>query len=402
MNKIIDAIDSIAYESNLEHNEVEEVLKESLVLTVQKTLNADLKCEVTIDRESKKLIIYHMVEVVAKDDERFIEQVKLIKEGKLTNENNNYICIDEAKKIDSNIAIGEFLKYNLDFEYMNRNVSNVLFKTLEAKLQNKIEQNLYFKYKQQVGKLISCKVVMVDTDDNTYVEIDDIRGILTRKNRIKGEVFSVGQVFRAIIKNAKVDRVQGLVLEVSRTSPKFLIELLALEVPEISEGKVKVVSCARIPGVRAKISVSANAGVDPIGSIVGVKGVRILSVSKELNGENIDCIEHSDIDEEFIKRSLSPAEVIDVLITKKPMSEIEIETSENKLTYEQMRGKATVTLYDDQKGKAIGKAGLNIRLASMISKYEFELKIKEGASSSVSNDSSNNSNDTSNLEALFN
>jgi len=402
MNKIIDAIDSIAYESNLEHNEVEEVLKESLIFTVQKTLNADLKCEVTIDRDSKKLIIYHMVEVVSNDDERFIEQDKLIKEGRLTHENNNYICIDEAKKIDSNIAIGGFLKYNLDFEYMNRNVSNVLFKTLETKLQNKIEQNLYFKYRQKVGKLISCKVVMVDADDNTYVEIDDIRGILTRKNRIKGEVFSVGQVFRAIIKNAKVDRVQGLVLEVSRTSPKFLIELLALEVPEISEGKVRVVSCARIPGVRAKISVSANAGVDPIGSIVGVKGVRILSVSKELNGENIDCIEHSDIDEEFIKRSLSPAEVIDVLITKKPMSDIEIETSENKLTYEQMRGKAIVTLYDDQKGKAIGKAGLNIRLASMISKYEFELKIKEGASSSVSNDSSNNSNDTSNLEALFN
>ena len=373
MNKIIDAIDSIAYESNLEHNEVEEVLKEALVLTVQKTLNADLKCEVTIDRESKQLIIYHMVEVVSNDDERFIEQDKLIKEGRLTHENNNYICIDEAKKIDSNIVIGGFLKYNLDFECMSRNVSNVLFKTLEAKLQNKIEQNLYFKYKQKVGKLISCKVVMVDADDNTYVEIDDIRGILTRKNRIKGEVFSVGQVFRAIIKNAKVDRVQGLVLEVSRTSPKFLIELLALEVPEISEGKVRVVSCARIPGVRAKISVSANAGVDPIGSIVGVKGVRILSVSKELNGENIDCIEHSDIDEEFIKRSLSPAEVIDVLITKKPMSDIEIETSENKLTYEQMRGKAIVTLYDDQKGKAIGKAGLNIRLASMISKYEFEL-----------------------------
>jgi len=403
MNKIIDIIDSIAYDNNLAHQEVEEVLKDSIITTVQRSLNANLNCEVTIDREAKELTLFHVVEVVDSDDDRLIEQNELIEEGELDSKNKNYITLQEAKEIDSTLSVGEVLKYNLDFANMNRSTSAMLFKTLEYKLQNKIEQDLYFKYKEQVGKLISCKVVMVDADDNTYVEIDDIRGVLTRKNRIKGESFKVGDVFRAVIRNVKVDRTQGLIVEVSRTSPKLLMELLALEVPEVSEGKVKIVTCARIPGVRAKISVSASVGVDPIGSIVGVKGVRILAVSKELNGENIDCIEHSDIDEELIQKSLSPAEVVGVEIIEQPMSDIDIEASDERLTYEQMRGKAIVTLYDDQKGKAIGKAGLNIRLASMISKYELELKIKEGQSQ-PSNDgnNSNNSSDTTNLEALFN
>jgi N utilization substance protein A len=408
MNKIIEIIDSIAYEKGLQYEEVEEVLKEALIITAQKTLNANLQCEVIIDRETKELTLYHIVEVVYDDDELLLEQNEAIKNGDAKSENNNFICLEDALKIDDSLNVGEFLKYNLDFENMNRSASSILFQTLEYKLQHKIEQDLYFKYKEKVGKLISCKVVMVDKDENTYVEIDDIRGMLTRKHRIKGESFKVGDVFRSIIRNVKVDKTQGLIVEVSRTSPKFLQELLALEVPEIGEGKVSIKSCARIPGVRAKISISANAGIDPIGSIVGVKGVRILAVSNELNGENIDCVEHSDIGEELIKKALSPASVVSVEIIKEPMSELDIETSEVRLNYEDMRGKAIVGLYEDQKGKAIGKIGLNIRLASMLSKYEIELVIKEGVSPNSEfdnnyggNNNRSNNGDTTNLEALF-
>jgi N utilization substance protein A len=400
MEKIIDIIDSIAYEKGLKISDVEEALKESLIKTAQKMQDDTLVYDAEINRAKKELKLSQKIEVVEADDPRLSGEVKAEqtareKEKGFEPKNinpENFITIEEAKQIDPDLEIGDFLNYDLEFESMGRNAATILFSNLEYKLQRFIEDNLYNKYNDQVGDTITSMVTRVDSSDNTFIEIGEVKGILPRKNRIKGEVFKVGDSLKAVIKSVKIDKQHGLIVEVSRTSPKFLESLLALEVPELKDEKIIIESSARIPGTRAKIALSTTeANIDPIGAVVGVKGVRINAVSEQLNGENIDCIEYTPIKEMFISRSLSPAVIKSV--------KVEEGAGENG------KDKAIVTITEDQKSRAIGKVGLNIRLASMLTKCEIELNVLEGEKSVNTDQNSQNENkttDTSGLEALFN
>jgi N utilization substance protein A len=169
-----------------------------------------------------------------------------------------------------------------------------------------------------------------------------------------------------------------MILELSRTTPKFLEALLELEVPEIKDELVSIEKSARIPGERAKIALlSLHPRIDAVGATVGVKGVRINAVSAELQGENIDCIEYSTVPEMFIARAMAPAIISSVTIEDH---------------------KATITLPSDQKSKAIGKSGINIRLASMLTGYEIELIETDGEGSSSSEEKKES---VDSLEALF-
>ncbi|MFX4211381.1 transcription termination factor NusA [Aliarcobacter butzleri] len=390
MDKIIDILDSIAYEKGLKIDDVENSLKEALIKTAQRMVDTTLIFDANIDRANKKLELFQKIEVVSKDDDR-------LKEGSLTKEGTpinpeNYISLEEAKEINSDLDIGDFMSYELEFENMGRNAATILLSNFEFRLQRFVEENIVGKYKEKVGKTVSGTVTRIDKSDNTYIEIGEIKGILQRKSRIKGEFFKVGDVVKAVVKSVNIDKTNGLLVEISRTSPKFLENLLVLEVPELKDKKIAIEASARIPGTRSKIALSTiDAQIDPIGAVVGVKGVRIGSVSKQLNGENIDCVEYSEIPEIFISRALSPAIVHSVKIEKNP------ENGE--------KGKAIVTIPSDQKSKAIGKAGLNIRLASMLTKYDIEL-IEIGSKTPTLNNETNvqvdeKTTDTASLEALF-
>ncbi|WP_323595426.1 transcription termination factor NusA [Aliarcobacter butzleri] len=390
MDKIIDILDSIAYEKGLKIDDVENSLKEALIKTAQRMVDTTLIFDANIDRANKKLELFQKIEVVSKDDDR-------LKEGSLTKEGTpinpeNYISLEEAKEINSDLDIGDFMNYELEFENMGRNAATILLSNFEFRLQRFVEENIVGKYKEKVGKTVSGTVTRIDKSDNTYIEIGEIKGILQRKSRIKGEFFKVGDVVKAVVKSVNIDKTNGLLVEISRTSPKFLENLLILEVPELKDKKIAIEASARIPGTRSKIALSTiDAQIDPIGAVVGVKGVRIGSVSKQLNGENIDCVEYSEIPEIFISRALSPAIVHSVKIEKNP------ENGE--------KGKAVVTIPNDQKSKAIGKAGLNIRLASMLTKYDIEL-IEIGSKTPTLNNETNvqvdeKTTDTASLEALF-
>ena len=392
MEKIIDIIDSIAYEKGLKVSDVEEALKESLIKTAQKMVDDSLVYEASIDRQNKELKLAQKVEVVQNDDPRLSGDAVNEEDGLPINK-ENFISIDEAKEIDSDLEIGDTLSYDLEFESMGRNAATILFGNLEYKLQRFIEDNLYNKYNDQVGDTITSVVTRVDANDNTFIEIGEVKGILPRKNRIKGESFKVGDSLKAVVRRVNIDKKHGLTIEVSRTSPKFLESLLTLEVPELKDEKITIESSARIPGSRAKIALSTNeANVDPIGAVVGVKGVRINAVSKQLNGENIDCIEYTPIKEMFVSRALSPAVVKSV--------KIEPEAGEDG------KDKAIVTISEDQKSKAIGKVGLNIRLASMLTKCDIELNVLETGQTAKDQEGAVNtqekkSTDVSDLEALF-
>lgn len=389
MDKIIDILDSIAYEKGLKIEDVENALKEALIKTAQKMVDETLVFDANIDRENKKLELSQKIEVVPDGDNRTLGLGEDEWGNKLNPE--NFIELSEAKEIDQDLEVGDTVDYDLEFENMGRNAATILHNNFEYRIQRFIEENLVSKYKSKVGKIISGTVTRVDRSENTFIEIGEVKGMLARKSRIKGESFRIGDTIKAVVKSVNIDKSNGLIIEISRTSPKFLESLLKLEVPELKDEKISIEASARIPGSRAKIALlTTDPQIDPIGSVVGVKGVRIGAVSQQLNGENIDCVEYSTVPEMFLSRALSPAIISSVKIDKAP------EGNE--------KGKATVTIPSDQKSKAIGKSGLNIRLASMLTKYDIELVEIEGKTPTSSMDSNHNeekTTDTSSLEALF-
>lgn len=335
MEKIADIIESIANEKNLDIQGVKDKVIAALINTAKRIYGQEYEFFV----DGKNLNLYQKITIVADDDER-------LKQG-----NESFIAISEAKKEADDVEIGDELTYECSLENLGRTVVNTLHKELEYHIQKLLEETVFEKYKSKVGQMAFGSVVRVDDDENTFIEIDELRAFLPRKNRIKGEKFKVGDVVKAVIRRVYTDK--GIRIELSRTSPKFLECLLEAEVPEIKDGYVSVVACARIPGERAKIIVQSHGGnVDPVGATVGVKGVRINAVSKEVHSENIDCIEYTKENEILIARALAPAIVHSVKIEGK---------------------KAIVSLNADQKSKAIGKSGINIRLASMLSGFEIEL-----------------------------
>ena len=346
MDKTLDILNALANEKGLKFEDVVEAFKQALIKTTKKLLG-DITIQIDIDLENKKLRIYQIAEVVDNNDPRALEQEE------------NYVYLDEAHEIDPNLKVGDKVEFDLDFEKLGRTGAAHLQRELDFQILRLIEKQIYTKYKDRIGELITGVVVKVDKEQNTYIEIGEVKGVLPLRNRIKGESFKTGDLLKAVIKYVHMDKTKGITIEISRTTPKFLEELLKLAVPEVKDGIIKIHSIARIPGVRAKVAVSSlKPQIDPIGTIIGSKGVRINSVSKELNNENIDVIEYNSAPELFIARALSPAIVDSVTIEKNDESDMPI---------------AKVILKPDQKAKAIGKNGINITLASMLTKHKIEL-----------------------------
>jgi len=375
MENILDIIDSIANEKGLSRDNVKEAIKTAYIQTAKRHINAAGAYEVEIDDRTKKPKMRQIITVVADDAPEL--------EGE---EAGAYMSLTAALEIDDEAEIGDQLQMEHDIESYGRSAFATLYREIEFHIQRLVENELYDKYKSKINQIVSGRVTRVDGDQNTTIEIDEIRAILPMKNRIKGEKFKIGDVVSAIVRRVNIDKSSGITMELSRTSPKFLEELLALEVPEIKDGIVIVEKCARIPGERAKIALYTNRPqIDPIGATVGVKGVRINAVSEELCGENIDCVEYTAQPELFISRAMSPAII----------SAVVIEEGENE------EKKAIVTLPSDQKSKAIGKNGINIRLASMLTGYTIELKEQGGSAPSTEKAQEEKKEGLSSLEALF-
>jgi N utilization substance protein A len=359
MEKILDIIEAIAHEKNISKANAIEAFKEALTNTAKKLTSYTSAFEVNIDNDTKTYSVFKVITVVADNDSQLMVEVGR-DDNKEMIESDAFMPLSEAKEFDDSIELGDQLKEEFILEEHGRTASANLFRELEYHLQRRIEQDLFEKYREKVGTVMLGTVNRVDADDNTHVEIGELKGIMTLRNRIKGETYKRGDSIRALLRYVSVDPQYGLFLELTRTSPKFLEALMASEVPEIDDGVVEITGAARIPGERAKIALKTDQmNVDPIGAAVGVKGVRINAVSQELNGENIDCIEFSPIPEVFITRALSPA------ITQS----IKVDADEKK---------AIINITGDQKAKAIGRSGINIRLASMLTGYTIELNEIEG------------------------
>ena len=355
MEKVLDLLSLVANEKGLDFEEVKQAFKRSIEKTAQKILG---DIEVEIEEEGGNLKIYQIFEVI--NDNRALDNPE------------KYLYLDEAKDIDEDVQIGDKLRAELDLSKLGRSGAMALNYEFEREITRLLENEIYRKLISKLNTIVSGEVVKVDSEENTYVELEGVKGVLFRRNRIKGEKFEVGDVLKALLKYVHFDNKKGIIIELSRTNPRFLEKLIESAVPEVRDGIIKIHEVSRIPGVRAKVAVSSlNPQVEPVGTIIGKNGVRINSISNELNGENIDVIEYSNEPAIFISRALSPAIVKNVEVDKE-------------------NGVAKVEVDPDQKAKAIGKNGVNITLATMLTKYKIELiEPKEKTK------------DTSKLESLF-
>ncbi len=370
MSKILNIIESIAHEKGLKLEEAKEAVSIALINTAKRVFGENYEYVVDIDSDTKELHLYQKLLVVAHDDDRLYEN---------NEHGEKYIELDDAKESDPDIEIGDEITYLISLDDMGRTAASTLYRELEYHIQRLLEQNIYESYNNKVGQIVNTIVTRVDANETTYADYREVKAVLPMKSRIKGEKFKVGDHLKAVIRKVYIDKKLGMQVELSRTSPKFLEELLALEVPEIADEQVIIHSSARIPGERAKIALSTiNPNIDPIGATVGTKGIRISAVSRELDGENIDCIEFSQIAEKYVSRALSPAII----------NSVKIEGD-----------KAIVTIPADQKSRAIGKSGINIRLAAMLTGFEIEL-VESGTSTPASQTSSEEKNPNEGMDAL--
>jgi len=349
MEKILDIAEAIAHEKGLSPEKVITALQTAFVQTAKRVINQHFAFVAEIDDETKSIKVVQTITVVKDEDEKLLDEELA----------PAYISLSEAKEYDDQVEVDDQLQIDHNLEDYGRTGASQLHREIEFHIQRLVEDEVYNKYQSKIGTLVSGRVTRVDSSNATYIEVDEIRAVLPMKSRIKGEFFDVGDHIKAVVRRVSMDKENGIGIELSRTSPKFLEALLELEVPEIADGTVIIEKAARIPGSRAKIAIlSTHPQVDAVGATVGVKGVRINAVSDELIGENIDCIEYTSITELFVSRTMSPAIISHVEIVKNDEGENE---------------KAIITLPADQKSKAIGKSGINIRLASMLTGMQIEL-----------------------------
>ena len=268
-----------------------------------------------------------------------------------------HIMIEEARKIDPKIKADSELKISLKTEEdYGRIATQAAKQVILQKLKETEREIIFDDYKSKEGEIISGIVQRIERN-NIYVDIGKILGILSKEEQVRGEFYRPKQRMKFYILN--VEKIsKDPIIFLSRAHPKLVSKLFELEVPEISSGTVQIKAIAREAGFRTKIAVvSTQDGIDPIGSLVGQKGTRIIAVINELGGEKIDVIEYSDDPEKYIANSLSPAKVLEVRIEKKNV--------------------ALAIVPSDQLSLAIGKDGRNVRLAAKLINWKIDVRSTE-------------------------
>lgn len=267
---------------------------------------------------------------------------------------NLQITLSEAKKIDDDYEVGEEVTDEVKLEDFGRRAILSLRQNLTSRILDLEKNNLYGKYKDRIGEIVTGEVYQVWKREILVLDDEDNELILPKSEQIPSDYFRKGDTIRAVVIKVEMKNNNPLIV-LSRTSPVFLERLFELEVPEIFDGLITIKKIVRVPGERAKVAVeSYDERIDPVGACVGMKGSRIHGIVRELKNENIDVINHTTNVQLFIQRALSPAKI----------SSIKINEEEKK---------AEVYLTPNEVSLAIGKGGLNIRLASQLTGYELDV-----------------------------
>ena len=277
----------------------------------------------------------------------------VVADGEVKDQNKE-IALSDAIKIEPDYEVGEEVSEKVDFSKFGRRAILNLRQTLASKVLELEHDSLYNKYKDRVGQVIAGEVYQVWKREVLLVDDENNELILPKSEQIPHDVYRKGETVRAVIKEVNNENNNPKII-LSRTSNMFLERLLEAEVPEIADGLITIKRIARMPGERAKIAVeSYDDRIDPVGACVGVKGSRVHGIVRELCNENIDVVNYTANIKLFIQRALSPAKISSINVDE-----------ENK--------KAEVYLRPEEVSLAIGRGGMNIKLASMLTEYTIDV-----------------------------
>ena len=324
---------------NIDRTTLVSVLEESFRNVLVKIYGSDENFDVIVNPDKGDFEIYRNRVVVANGD---------------VADENKEISLSDAQKIEPDYEVGEDVSEKVDFAKFGRRAILTLRQTLGSKILELEHDALYNRYKNRVGQVISAEVYQIWKREVLLIDDDNNELILPKSEQINGDQYRKGETVRAVIERVDNENNNPKII-LSRTSPAFLERLLEQEVPEIADGLIAIKKIARMPGDRAKVAVeSYDDRIDPVGACVGVRGSRVHGIVRELNNENIDVINWTANTKLFIQRALSPAKVTNINIDE-----------ETK--------KADVYLQPEEVSLAIGRGGLNIKLASMLTEYTIDV-----------------------------
>jgi N utilization substance protein A len=324
---------------NIDKSTMIGVLEDVFRHALQKQYETDENFDVIINPEKGDLEIWRNRTVVADDE---VENP------------NMQISVSEAKQIDSTYEVGDEYADEIKLNSFGRRTVLSLRQNLASRILDLEKANLYEKYSEKVGEIITGEVYQVWKKEVLVLDDEDNELLLPKSEQIPSDFFRKGDTIRAIV--SRVEMINGTPkIILSRTANEFLERLFEQEVPEIFDGLITIKKIVRIPGERAKVAVeSYDDRIDPVGACVGVKGSRIYSVVKELRNENIDVVNFTTNTQLMIQRALNPAKISTITIDEESKT-------------------ASVYLKPDQVSLAIRKGGLNIRLAKMLTGYDVDV-----------------------------
>lgn len=315
------------------------VLEESFRNVLAKIFGSDENFDVIVNPDKGDFEIHRNRVVVA--------------DGEVQDENKE-ISLTDARKIEADYEVGEDVSEEVDFNKFGRRAILNLRQTLASKILELEHDSLYNKYKDRVGQIISGEVYQTWKREVLLVDEENNELILPKGEQIPRDQYRKGETVRAVIHRVDNENNNPKII-LSRTAPEFLERLLEAEVPEINDGLIAIRKIARMPGERAKIAVeSFDERIDPVGACVGVRGSRVHGIVRELCNENLDVINWTANTKLFIQRALAPAKV-------------------SSLTVDEENKKAEVYLQPEEVSLAIGRGGMNIKLASMLTGYTIDV-----------------------------
>ena len=324
---------------NIDRTTLVSVLEESFRNVIAKLVGSDENFDVIVNPDKGDFEIHRNRIVVA--------------DGEVADENKE-ISLTDAQKIAPDYEIGEEVSEDVDFRQFGRRAILNLRQTLASKILELEHDSLYNKYKEKVGKVVSGEVYQTWKREVLLVDDEGNELHLPKSEQIPNDNYRKGETVRAVVLRVDNENNNPRII-LSRTSPMFLERLLEAEVPEIADGLITIRRVARMPGERAKVAVeSYDDRIDPVGACVGVKGSRVHGIVRELCNENIDVINFSNNTQLFIQRALSPAKV-------------------SSITLDVENHKAEVYLQPEEVSLAIGRSGMNIKLASMLTEFTIDV-----------------------------
>ena len=336
---MIDTFKEFKDTKNIDRTTLVSVLEESFRNVLAKIYGSDENFDVIMNPDKGDFEIYRNRVVV--------------NDGEVQDENKE-ISLTDARKIEPDYEVGEDVSESVNFAKFGRRAILTLRQTLASKILELEHDSLYNKYKDREGQVISAEVYQIWKREVLLVDDENNELILPKAEQIPSDVYRKGETIRAVIERVTNDNNNPKII-LSRTSPKFLERLLEAEVPEIADGLIVIKKIARMPGERAKVAVeSFDDRIDPVGACVGVKGSRVHGIVHELGNENIDVINWTANTKLYIQRALSPARI-------------------NSISVNEEEHKAEVYLQPEEVSLAIGRGGMNIKLASLLTEYTIDV-----------------------------